>query len=1105
MRVCCTRPRKSNESPHWNDVPDELIHANYQEQSVRQKLNDWRCQTCGMPLFLDDARYVVLGQIGQGGFGRTFRALDRRLFLQERMVKQLRSERFLTELQMHEALRSFGNEAMVLADLNHPQIPRLFPPFTLSDGQPDQPSFFYLPQNYIDGCNLQELLEQRHPRTFEESEIRVLLRKMLDILHYVHEKQLIHRDLKPSNILFAKDDYHLIDFGAVKLQQNIGETEGTDLSMTATRICTPGYSPQEQYRGRAYASSDLYSLAATCVCLLTAKHPNDLDIPNDLESWQAIAKVTPSLAAILNKMLEMKCGDRYQSAQEVIEALSMTEQPILPLALPLEPETQPPSEPDSKPLRWLKPRLVAVGAVLGIAIAALWAIAQIPSIQCRLSNSCASEPSKVLSPPLSKPDDLAAIALPSIASVANVPTGKIRYGGSTAWAELRGAALPFIKQAFPNFQLEYQDPPNSRPYSEAGIAMLINGQLDIALSSKGISSDLRKQAEQKGIKLKEIPVAINANAIAVHPSLNIPGLTIEQLNSIKSGRITNWKEVGGPDLKIQVYASDERYLSGAKFVRVSNATDGIRKVSQDPGGFLRASAALVVPQCGVKALPLGLNADKLVAPYQLPLIPVEQCSEQNHNQVDVNTFRTGEYSDVEMLSVVIVEDGGAKQQAGEAYANMLLTAEGQQVVNKSGYLAYSLEQHISNGDRLLIENVTSPDKMAGVEAIRNQDYRAAVDALTRSLSQNKNDPETLIYLNNAKLWAEKRQTYRIALSVPIGTKENIAQEILRGAAQAQNEINQSGMVSGVGLEVVIVDDRNDPAIARQIAEKLTKDKSVLAVVGHNTSDVSKAAAEVYQANGLVLVSPTTFNAEVAKIGNYIFRAVPTAQTMSNVLVDYIKAKSPAKVLICYDSEAPDQGTFRSAFIDSLTSRGGQELVLVDAQGQDQCNYSSGSFDANTVVQKAIAQGANAIFVGSNVNNFQPTVDLIKANNQKLLLFGNATLYTEEVITQAKQSAEGLVLVTPWTPDAHPSFAEQAKALWGASVNWRTATSYDATRAVIAGLVKSNTRDGLQQVLQARDFTTTGSGDMVRFLESRDRILTPALVEVKKGRFEAISK
>jgi branched-chain amino acid transport system substrate-binding protein len=834
MRVCCTRPRQPSEAPHWNDVPDALIKADYQDQSIKQKLNDWRCQTCGMPLLLDDTRYVVLGQIGQGGFGRTFRALDRRLFLQERVVKQLRSEQFLTDLQMNQALQSFGNEAQGLAQLNHPQIPRLFPPFTLSDGQPNQPSLFYLPQNYVDGLNVQEMLEQRYPQKFEEREIIVLLQQMLNILRYVHKQQLIHRDIKPSNIVCANGDYHLIDFGAVKFQQDIGKTEGIDLSMTATRICTAGYSPQEQYGGRAYPSSDLYSLAATCVCLLTARHPNDLDIPNDLESWRAIAKVTQSLAAILNKMLALRIPDRYQSAQEVIDTMNMieminsqsdeTSQPpkLSSVSQSFEQETLPPLDTNLNsqktqvqvtPLRWLKPGLALAGA-----IAALLAIAQIPLIQCKLFNSC----------------------------------------------------------------------------------------------------------------------------------------------------------------------------------------------------------------------------------------PPEQISPQSPS--------------------------GAEQP------------------------------RFSKGDRLLFENVKSPEKMAGVRAIAEQNYPAAVDALTRSLIQNKNDPETLIYLNNARLWAEKRQTYKIGVSVPIGTRENIAQEILRGVAQAQDEINKSGIVKGIGLEIEIADDRNEPAIARQVAEKFATDQSILAVVGHNTSEVAREAANIYQAKGLVMIAPTMFDAGVAKIGSYIFRAVPTPETMSNRLADYIKTKvSQPKVLICYDSSAPDQSVFRAAFVDALTSRGGQKIVLIDGQGQDQCDYASKFFDPNIAIQKAIAQGANAIFVGSNVNQFQPTINLIKANNQQLSLFGSPTLYTQEVVKQSQQAIEGLVLVTPWSPDVYPKFARQANDLWGAPVNWRTATSYDATRAAILGLEKSNTRDGLRNVLQDPDFLTTGSGDLVRFLESRDRILQPLLVEVKNGRFEAISK
>jgi phosphate transport system substrate-binding protein len=413
--------------------------------------------------------------------------------------------------------------------------------------------------------------------------------------------------------------------------------------------------------------------------------------------------------------------------------------------------------------------------------------------------------------------------------VPNVPSGEIRYGGSTAWAGLRGFVLPTIKKTFPDFKLVYKDPPNSRPYSEAGIEMLIASELDFAMSSHSIRNDLHQKAAEKGLKLKEVIVAVNGNAIAVHPSLNIPGLTLDQYDKILAGKITNWQQVGGPDRLIQVYSTDERYLEGVKFIEVRDATTGLGKVIQDPGGLFQASAALIMPQCNIRVLPI-ISSEKTIAPYQEPFVP---CSDKSQNKVNIDVLRTGDYPILSLLSVVIVEDGGRRQQAGEAYANMLLSDEGQALINQSGYAAYSLKKQLSEGDKLLISQTQSPQKLAGVQAFAQKNYVSAVSNFTESLRFNQNDPETLIYLNNAQIRLYQRPSYRIAVEVPIGTGMNVAEEILRGVAQAQEEAK----ANGIGIEVVIVDDRNNPAIAQQMATELIKDLSILAVVGHNTAQL----------------------------------------------------------------------------------------------------------------------------------------------------------------------------------------------------------------------------------------------------------------------------
>ncbi len=220
-------------------------------------------------------------------------------------------------------------------------------------------------------------------------------------------------------------------------------------------------------------------------------------------------------------------------------------------------------------------------------------------------------------------------------AVKNVPTGLFNYGGSTSWAPFRLAVDSIIQAQRPEFRLRYVQPKNANPGSSTGIESLINGQLTFAQSSRPVTDAELNRAQQKGFQLRQIPVAIDGLAIAVNPNLNIPGLTIEQLKSIYTGKIKNWQEVGGEKLPIKAFTrriSDggtvelfvQDILGGQSFGPqvefVSTTTQALRKVANIPGSIYYASAPEIVPQCSIKPLPLGHQQGKYVAPYQEPLI-----------------------------------------------------------------------------------------------------------------------------------------------------------------------------------------------------------------------------------------------------------------------------------------------------------------------------------------------------------------------------------------------------------------------------------------------------------------------------------------------------
>ncbi len=288
----------------------------------------------------------------------------------------------------------------------------------------------------------------------------------------------------------------------------------------------------------------------------------------------------------------------------------------------------------------------------------------------------------------------------NFAQVENVPSGLFSYGGSTTWAPIRKDIDAAIQTVFPQFQLRYTDPTAGAPGSGTGIKMLLNNQLAFSQSSRSIKDEEYQQAQQRNFKLKEIPVAIDGIAIAINPSLNIQGLTVDQLKDIYTGKITNWQQVGGPNLPIKAYSRRleeggtieffyENVLGGENFgsnvLFIPTTTEALREVSNNLGGLYYASAPEVVGQCTVKPLSLGRTPDKLVPPYKEPFVPLSQCPQQR-NELNVSAFQSGEYPITRRLFVIVKQDGQTDQQAGEAYANLLLTNQGQELIAKTGFV-----------------------------------------------------------------------------------------------------------------------------------------------------------------------------------------------------------------------------------------------------------------------------------------------------------------------------------------------------------------------------------------------------------------------------------
>lgn len=401
----------------------------------------------------------------------------------------------------------------------------------------------------------------------------------------------------------------------------------------------------------------------------------------------------------------------------------------------------------------------------------------------------------------------------------------------------------------------------------------------------------------------------------------------------------------------------------------------------------------------------------------------------------------------------------------------------------------ALQDRFSAGEKLLVSEGASAEKKRGVEAIAARNYSQAITDFTAALQSNRNDPESLIYLNNASIGTQP--TVTIAVSVPATKASNYALEILRGVAQAQSEVNQAGGVNGKLLRVLVINDDNDPKVCTEVANALVQDASVLGVVGHFGSDATLAAGAVYQQAGLAMVSPTSTSVQLSSLGNAVYRTVPsdrfTAAALSRYMLNTLQKQN---AMLFFNSESSYSKSLKDEFTTALTSDGGTVAAEYD--------LAAPGFSATDALAQATAQGTQVLVLAANAATLDPALQVIAANRQRLSVLGGDSLFNPKVL-QAGTAAD-MVVAVPWVLLSNPDapFAQASRKLWGGDVNWRTAMAYDAAMVLVEGMRGGDSRQAVVQTLAAPGFTFNGATGTVKFLPSGDRNQAMQLVKVEAG-------
>ena len=421
---------------------------------------------------------------------------------------------------------------------------------------------------------------------------------------------------------------------------------------------------------------------------------------------------------------------------------------------------------------------------------------------------------------------------------------------------------------------------------------------------------------------------------------------------------------------------------------------------------------------------------------------------------------------------------------------------------------------ISRGEHSLFPRIDNKENIdPATKAFQNQNYGAAVQVFYKAWQANPNDPELLIYYNNALARQQGLEPFTIAVVVPIDQSQSGAKQILRGVAQAQHQFNNLGGLNGRFLEIAIVNDGNDPDKTKEIAQALVKDNSILGVIGHNSSDASKAALPVYDQAGLAMISSTSTSSDLTSGDvkkNVFFRTVPSNRALAIKLAKHVTNQAGLdKVVIFYDSDSVYSNSLKDFFKRDFEQLGGKVVREIE--------LNNPNLNITEEVTRSLYQDqVKAAMLFSSVLYTNTAVNIAKANanlnpnpnnryQQGLRLFGGDSLYSSKILQQGGQAVEGLTITVPWFRESPQAinFSTAAEKLWKGEVSWATATSFDATQAFIKALVKNADREKvLDRLHNIKLSANDTSGLPLQFTDQGEHQKSePVLVEVVDGEFK----
>jgi|GEM_PF-444200 len=417
----------------------------------------------------------------------------------------------------------------------------------------------------------------------------------------------------------------------------------------------------------------------------------------------------------------------------------------------------------------------------------------------------------------------------------------------------------------------------------------------------------------------------------------------------------------------------------------------------------------------------------------------------------------------------------------------------------------NLDDRLSCGEEILDPFAKSAVRANGAEKYEQKKYGDAFKYFQKSWQKSR-DAETLIYLNNALLDANRIKSKTISVAVPFSSDEAkeikssaISQDFLRGVAQAQTEVNLSLSKSSLeiakgleqykflpyrainqnsdrGLKIIIADDANQKQQAEEIATKLAQNKHNLGIIGHYTSKITLDTVDIYEQNDLAQISYGTTTKELSEgQKNNFFRVVYTTREEAEALVSYIdrydlEAKN---IAIFYNPSSDYSFDFKESIEQKIAELNNPNINIVETFDlADDLNFAT----SLAMSKLDDDRGINICLLlpdGQISNSLARAIEVIQADNGQRLMLGGNPLINPKVSKIKTEQPPNLIVSTFWHPtaDRSSSFKQQTQKLWGENVSGGTTMAYDAALAMIEAIREQQkpSRKGTIERLRNEDF------------------------------------